>query len=58
MVPSESVIGLLLNYYPNYRLVGSTESSLRQHVPYTWKVMGNRFLESDTVSRKAQVLDH
>ena len=58
MVPSESVIGLLLNYYPNYRVVGSTESSLRQHVPYTWKVMGNRFLESDTVSKKAQVLDH
>ena len=58
MVPSESVIGLLLNYYPNYRVVGSTETSLRQHVPYTWKIMGNRFLESDTVSKKAQVLDH
>ncbi|MBQ3372110.1 MAG: DUF2974 domain-containing protein [Oscillospiraceae bacterium] len=58
MVPSESVIGLLLNYYPNYRVVDSTESSLRQHVPFTWKVMGNRFLESKTVSRKAQVLDH
>ncbi len=58
MVPSESVIGLLLNYYPNYRVVESTESSLRQHVPFTWKVMGNRFLESDTVSKKAQVLDH
>ena len=58
MVPSESVIGLLLNYYPNYRVVESSESSLRQHVPFSWKVMGNRFLESKTVSRKAQVLDH
>ncbi len=58
MVPSESVIGLLLNYYPNYHVVESTETSLRQHVPFSWKVRGNRFLESETVSRKAQVLDH
>ena len=57
-VPSESLVGLLLNYHPNYRVVDATESFIRQHVPFTWKVMGKEFLLADTVTRKTQVLDH
>ena len=57
VVPSDSIIGLLLNYHPNYRVVGSTATSIKQHVPFSWKVSRNRFLLSDTVSRNSQVLD-
>ena len=58
VVPSESIVGLLLNYYPNYRVVEATESSIWQHMPFTWKILGKEFLFVDTVSRGAQVLDH
>ena len=58
LVPCESLVGLLLNYHPNYRVVEATDSFIRQHIPFAWKVMGKQFLTSDTVTRKTQLLDH
>ena len=57
VVPSQSVIGLLLNYHPNYRVVDAMESFLWQHNPFTWKISGREFVTSDAVSPGYQVLD-
>ena len=57
VVPSQSVIGLLLNYHPNYRVVDAVESFLWQHNPFTWKIAGRQFVTTDTVSPDYQVLD-
>ncbi len=57
VVPSQSVIGLLLNYHPNYRVVDAVESFLWQHNPFTWKIAGREFVLSDAVSPGYQVLD-
>ena len=57
MVPSQSVVGLLLNYHPNYRVVDAVESFLWQHNPFTWKIAGREFVLSDAVSPGYQVLD-
>ena len=57
VVPSQSVVGLLLNYHPNYRVVDAVESFLWQHNPFTWKIAGREFVLSDAVSPGYQVLD-
>ncbi len=57
VIPSQSVIGLLLNYHPNYRVVDAVESFLWQHNPFTWKISGRQFVTVDTVTPGSQVLD-
>ena len=57
VIPSQSVIGLLLNYHPNYRVVDAVESFLWQHNPFTWKISGRLFVTVDTVTPGSQVLD-
>ena len=57
VVPSQSVVGLLLNYHPNYRVVDAVESFLWQHNPFTWKISGRQFVTVDTVTPGSQVLD-
>ncbi len=57
VIPSQSVVGLLLNYHPNYRVVDAVESFLWQHNPFTWKISGREFVLSDAVSPGYQVLD-
>ena len=57
VIPSQSVVGLLLNYHPNYRVVDAVESFLWQHNPFTWKISGTQFVTTDTVSPNYQVLD-
>ena len=57
VIPSQSVVGLLLNYHPNYRVVDAVESFLLQHNPFTWKIAGRQFVISDTVAPGYQVLD-
>lgn len=57
VVPSQSVVGLLLNYHPNYRVVDAAESFLLQHNPFTWKISGRQFVTQDTVTSGSQVLN-
>ena len=57
VIPSQSIVGLLLNYHPNYRVVDAVESFLWQHNPFTWKISGTQFVTTDTVSPNYQVLD-
>ena len=57
VIPADSVVGLLMNYHPDYRVVESTASSLLQHEPLTWKILGREFLERETVSVQSQVMN-
>ena len=56
-IPSDSVIGLLMNYHDTYRVVEASTSSFIQHEPMTWLVHGGSFLEREQVSVKSQILD-
>ena len=56
-VPCDSVVGLLMNYYPGYNVVQSDGHSIMQHDPFTWKVVGTHFLSEENVSTSSQILD-
>ena len=57
VVPSGSIVGMLMNYYPKYRVVQSGAHSILQHDPFSWKLVGRHFLEEENVSTGAQILD-
>ena len=56
-VPTGSIIGMLLNYNPIYRVVQSRKVSLLQHDPFNWLMVGRHFLEEENLSSGAQVMD-
>ena len=56
-VPSDSIVGMLMNYYPKYCVVQSNSFSILQHDPFNWKLAGNHFLEAEKVSNTSQILD-
>ena len=57
IVPSDSIIGRLMNYHPNYRVVTSTKVFIYQHDPFTWNLVGCLFDEVEEISSNAQVMD-
>lgn len=57
VIPSGSVVGLLMNYHPDYTVVLSTTVGLFQHDPYTWKLLGGSFLTADETTRTSQLMN-
>lgn len=42
-VPESTIVGMLLEYYPDYRVVHSCETGASQHVLYSWTLDGPDF---------------
>ena len=57
VIPWGSVVGLMMSYHQDYRVVESTLSSVFQHEPGTWKLMGKEFVEREQVKLSSQVID-
>ena len=57
VIPEGSIVGMLMNYHPIYKVVESSSRSILQHEPFTWKVMGKEFSEREQVSVQARVMD-
>lgn len=54
-VPQSSVIGMLLEHDGDYRVIESTiHNGLFQHDPFSWSVMGPRFVHLDGLSKQGQ----
>ena len=56
-VPTGSIIGMLMNYNPIYRVVQSRKVSLLQHDPFNWLLIGRHFLEKESVTGTSRVMD-
>ena len=56
-IPQSSVVGLLLTHYEEYVVVHSNALGLLQHDPFSWQLVGRRFLEMEQVDRASQVVD-
>ena len=56
-IPQSSVVGLLLAHQEEYVVVHSSAVSLLQHDPFSWQLVGRRFLEVEQVDRASQVVD-
>ena len=56
-IPSGSIIGLLMNYHPVYRVVESSAKSIMQHDPLSWQLLGKSFMETDSLSKGSRIMD-
>ena len=56
-IPQSSVVGLLLTHFEEYVVVHSNAMGLLQHDPFSWQLVGRRFLEVEQVDRASQVVD-
>ena len=57
-IPHGSIVGMLMNYHPDFTIVQSTTlGGILQHNGFTWRVMGNAFVEAQETSRSSQMLD-
>ena len=57
LIPQSSVVGLLLAHHEEYVVVHSNAVGLLQHDPFSWQLVGRRFLEVEQVDRASQVVD-
>ena len=57
VVPRGSIVGLLMNYHPVYRIVKSKSFSIFQHDLFNWQLVGRNFLEEKSVSEGARIMD-
>lgn len=44
LMPQSSIVGMLLEHNGPYRVIRSTQSTLLQHDPYSWQIMGREFV--------------
>lgn len=51
-VPSESIVGMLLNHDLKYEVVKSSSKGLWQHDPFSWQCFGSVFVKDD-LSKKS-----
>ncbi len=56
-VPSQSVVGLLMTYHPDYTVVKSDAVSLLQHDTFTWQVLGTDLVRVTELDVSSQLVD-
>lgn len=56
-VPQSSVVGMLLEHDGDYAIIHSTQAGLQQHNPYSWEVLGPRFLRVDSATESSQFVN-
>ena len=56
-LPQGSIVGILLTHPENYAVVKSDAISIWQHYPYTWQVLGGKFICLPALSRDSARLD-
>ena len=56
-VPQSSVFGMLLDREEPHTIIKSRAIGLLQHEPYTWEIMGGRFIEEEELTADSRFLD-
>ncbi len=56
-VPQSSIIGMIMEHEEDYTVVSSSQRSILQHDPFTWKVNVNDFVEVQKVNTSSRILD-
>ena len=57
LIPQSSVIGLLMDYHPDYTIVRADAASLMQHNLHTWQLDGPNFAEESSTTFSSQIMD-
>lgn len=56
-VPQSSVIGMLMSRKEDYQVVCSSEKGLMQHSPFSWQILGTKFIYKDELDSTSQLID-
>ena len=56
-IPQSSIIGMLLEHEEPYTVIRSTYVGVMQHDPYSWELLGGKFLEAEEMSSDTRFLD-
>ena len=57
IIPESSMIGILLSDPKERQVIRSTAAGIQQHNPYTWEVLGTRFVKADKQSGRSVFMD-
>ena len=57
IIPQSSVVGLMLNYPPNYKVVKSKAHGLWQHDVFTWEISDGKINQKDEVGSMSKITD-
>lgn len=57
LIPQSSVVGMLLEHEESYEVVKSSESGIMQHDPFSWELMGSRFIRLDGITEESRYID-
>ncbi len=57
IIPESSMIGILLSDPKDRQIIRSTAAGIQQHNPYTWEVLGTRFVKADKQSGRSVFMD-
>ena len=57
LIPESSVVGLLLEHEETYEVIKSTQTGLLQHDPFSWELLGGKFIYLDSISEESRQID-
>ena len=57
IIPESSVVGLLLEHEETYEVIKSTQTGLLQHDPFSWQLLGSKFIYLNSISKESRQID-
>lgn len=57
IVPTDSIVGMLMETHENYRVVESDAKGIAAHSGFTWQIDGDRFTYAERISDSARFTD-
>src|SRR5690606_1981679 len=57
LVPQLSVVGMLMEHEASYEVVQSSQSLFMQHDPFSWEVLGDRFIRADQLAKESVLVE-
>ncbi|MCL2707319.1 MAG: DUF2974 domain-containing protein [Dehalococcoidia bacterium] len=57
LIPKSSVIGMLLEHAGGYQVISSNETSIMQHNPFSWEVLGACFAQEQGLTSSSMALN-
>lgn len=57
-IPQTAIVGLLMNYMSNYKVIQSSAKGFAQHDTYSWLVKGSDFIYVPKIDKESQRLEN
>ena len=57
LVPQSSIVGMLLEHEENYEVIKSSQVGILQHDPFSWELVGSKFIYLDSISEESRRID-